>query len=182
MKMMMEMRVQPAELALRTALANPEAALAFLRELEHREVRAEIAAMSDAERDYVYPLLAAVPPGKKWRPSEEERSILAEMRELREAGKIPKDHREYRKSEGWWGFLDRLRCFARGNGLPRPAIDHMLGPYLEWRGRRLFERYGLTATDAGVPLADWDLADREDMLAVWELVRTEGPVRMMPGQ
>jgi len=175
------MAMTPAELAFRTALANPRPTLEFIDRLLGEQVEVAIAQMSDAEMRYLQGLLLAVPQGKKWRLSEEERAILAEMRELREAGEIPIDHREYRKSEGFWGFLDRLRCFARGNGLPTPSIEHCLDEYHEYRTRRLFKRYGVTATDAGMPLADWDAADRDDMTAVWDLVRTEGPVAIMPG-
>jgi len=98
------MVMTPAELAFRTALANPRPTLEFIDRLLGEQVEAAIAQMSDAEMRYLQGLLLAVPEGKTFRLSEEERAILAEMRELREAGEIPIDHREYRKSEGWWVF------------------------------------------------------------------------------
>jgi hypothetical protein len=73
--------------------------------------------------------------------------------------------------EGWWGFLDLLRAFARHNGRPAPAVDHRLNAYREQVVRDLFDRYGLTTSTAGVPLIEWSEEDRAALVEVWAMVK-----------
>ena len=107
--------------------------------------------------------------------TEGEREILEDLRARREAGEIPLDRRQHRATEGWWSFLNLLRSFARGNGLPQPAIDHRLNAYREQVARDLFEAYGVTTTASGVPLSSWAEDDRAAMMEVWDLVNTTPP-------
>jgi hypothetical protein len=96
-------------------------------------------------------------------------------------GDIPINVRERRAAEGWWGFLNLLRSFAAANGLPTPAIEHGIHcPYDQQVIRDLFERYGLTTTTPGVPLSDWALEDRDQLLAVWHQVNVQPPQSSRP--
>jgi hypothetical protein len=175
----MQKMATPLETAVRTALANPHHALAYLDKLAVDQLRAMLGGMGDVELDYLHELIerrnAEAAGGRpRFVLSADERAMLADLAERREAGEIPLDRREHRETEGCWGFLGLLRSFARQNGLPMPAIDHRLSAYQEQFIRDLFDRYGLTASTAGVPVADWSEDDQATIMEVWARVKTRG--------
>jgi hypothetical protein len=164
----------PIETAVRTALANPRHALAYLEKLAGDQLRAMLSEMSEVELDYVYELTQrynAEADKPRFVLSADERAILGDLAGRREAGEIPLDRREHREREGCWGFLALLRSFARHKRMPAPAIDHQLNAYREQVTRDLFERYGVNGSTAGVPLAEWSEDDQVAIMEVWAMVK-----------